>query len=131
MTTKSLMRLCAAFESTVGAFVIAWPDFVIRDVFGGVSSRDVAVARGVGFILLFLGLACWPFEDDINPQTIWAQLIYNLLTALYLGYLRITGEFASNLLWPICVLHTVIAVLLVGIAYEKLSATKSGRANQH
>jgi hypothetical protein len=76
MTTKSLMRLCAASEGTIGACLIGWPDFVPREVLRGVSSLDVAVARGLGFVLLVLGLACWPFENDINPQTISAQLIY-------------------------------------------------------
>jgi hypothetical protein len=42
----------------------------------------------------------------------------NLLAALYLGYLKITGGFASTLLWPTCALYAVIALLMAGLACE-------------
>jgi hypothetical protein len=36
---------------------------------------------------------------------------YNLLAALYLGYLRIGGGFVSYLLLPACVVHALLAFL--------------------
>jgi hypothetical protein len=60
-----------------------------------------------------------------------ALLAYNLITALYLGYLKFAAGFVSALLWPIFVLHAVIALLLVGLAYERVSAANIGRVNQH
>ena len=132
MKTKTLLRVCASFEIVAGFVLIAVPDFVIREIFGGGPlSSDVAIVGGGGLGLLLLGLVCWPIGDDIDEQLLWAQLAYNLPAALYLGYLRLKGGFTSALLWPTCALHGLIAMLLVGLVYEKFSTVKPGRANQH
>jgi hypothetical protein len=80
--------------------------------------------------LLCLGLVSWPIADDIDPSIIWAQLAYNVPTATYLAYLKLSGAFSSNLLWSLCVLHAVVAVLLAGTARGEFLAARSGRANQ-
>jgi hypothetical protein len=51
-------------------------------------------------------------------------LTYNLLTTLYLGYLRIGGGFAGYLLWPAFVLHALLTLLLARPAKEE--ATRKG-----
>jgi len=131
MTTRTLLRLCATFEGVTGIALMTEPDFIVRELFGGGLSGDIAIARAAGLCSFFLGLACWPIGDDIAGQVIWAQLAFNLLTALYLGYLKLAGGFVSALLWPVCVLYAVIALLMAGLAYESVSAAKTGRANQH
>ena len=119
MTKQTLLRVCAAFEIATGVASIANPDFVVREIFGGGSSGDFAITRAVGVGPLVLGLVCWPSGDDIAARIIWAQLAYNLFTAIYLGFLRLAGGFASTLLWPLCALHAVIALMLAGLVYEK------------
>jgi hypothetical protein len=47
----------------------------------------------------------WPVGEDIDAKLLSAQLTYNSLTALYLGYLILEGGFTSALLWPTCALH--------------------------
>jgi hypothetical protein len=131
MTTRTLLRLCATFEGVTGIALMAEPDVIVRELFGGGLSGDITIARAAGFCLFFLSLVCWPSEDDTAGQVIWAQLAYNLLTALYLGYLKLAGGIVSALLWPVCALYAVIALLLAGLAYERVSAAKTGRANQH
>ena len=131
VTTRTLLRLCATFEGVTGIALMTEPDFIVRELFGGGLSGDIAIARATGLCSFFLGLACWPIGDDIAGQVIWAQLAFNLLTALYLGYLKLAGGFVSALLWPVCVLYAVIALLMAGLAYERVSAAKTGRANQH
>jgi hypothetical protein len=64
-----------------------------------------------GFGLLSLAIACSPGKVA-DGQAIRALVVYNLLAGLYLGYLRVAGEFAGYLLWPACVLHVVLALLL-------------------
>jgi hypothetical protein len=131
MTTKTLLRVCATFDGVTGIVLMAEPDFSVRELFGGGLSDNIAIARAAGLCSFFLGLACWPSGDDIAGQVIWAQLAYNLLTALYLGDLKLTGGFVSALLWPVCAQYAVIALLLAGLAYERVSAAKIGRAIQH
>ena len=132
MTTKTLMRLCAAVEGATGVALFAAPDLVIRMVFGGGFTSDIAVARGAGLAPFVLGLACWPIGNDIPARVIWAQLTYSLLVGLYLVYLRVGGGFAGSLLWPASGLHAVMALLLAGLAYEKYcgkdNSSKSGIA---
>jgi hypothetical protein len=131
MTTKSMLRLCAAFEGTMGIALILNPDFVVREFFGGGASGDVTAARVTGVILLFLCLKCWPVGDDIEVRAVWALLTYDLLATFYLGYLKLVAGFLSALLWPIFLLHAVIALLLIGLASERFSAAMIDRANQH
>jgi hypothetical protein len=130
MTTKSLLRLCAGFVGATGLGLIISPGFVVL-LSGGGLSGDRVMAGGVGLVLLLLSLKCWPNGDDIDGRAVWALLAYNLFTALYLGYLKFTAGFVSALLWPIFVLHAVIALLLVGLAYERVSAANIGRVNQY
>src|SRR5271165_3790926 len=128
MTTRTLVRLSSAIEAATGVALIAVPEFVARLLLGvGLSDSGVAVARVGGFALLSLGLACWPTADSTTLSAVRALFAYNLLAALYLGYLRVSGEFVAFLLWPACALHAVLALLFARPAY---SAAKSAQANK-
>ncbi len=121
MTTRTLVRLSSAIEAATGVGLIAVPDLVARVLLGvGLSASGIAVGRVAGFGLLSLGLACWPTADDATPSAVRALFVYNLLAALYLGYLRANGEFIALLLWPACVLHAVLALMLGRRTIESL-----------
>ena len=129
MTTRTLVMLSAAIEAATGVALIAAPDFVAHVLLGaGLSGGGIAVGRVGGFALLSLGLACWPGGDDATAHATWALFTYNLLAALYLGYLRVGGGFVSYLLWPACALHALLTLLLARPAYERLSAAKTAQA---
>jgi hypothetical protein len=107
------VRLSAAIELATGIALIVAPGFVVRVLLGAdASGAGIAVARVAGLGLLSLGVACWPGGNETTPQTARALFIYNLLTALYLGYLRVGAGFVSYLLWPACVLHALLTILL-------------------
>src|SRR5260370_3789454 len=116
MTPRTLLRLCATFEGVTGIALIVEADFIVRELFGGGLSGDIAIARAAGLCSFFLGLACWPSGDDIAGQVIWAQLAYNLLTALYLGYLKLAGGFFRGFLFPGWALYALIRLPLGGRA---------------
>jgi hypothetical protein len=59
------------------------------------------MTRGAGFVLLLLSLKCWPRGDDIDGRGL-----------------------VNTPLRTVLVLHAVIALLLVGLAYERVSASK-------
>jgi len=123
VTTRMIVRVSSAIEAATGVALIAVPDFVAHLLLGSeLSSSGVAVGRIAGFGLLSLGLACWPTADDATPSAVRALFVYNLLAALYLGYLRVSGEFVAFLLWPACALHAVLALLLARPAYRRASA---------
>jgi|SRR5271166_5197881 len=129
MTTRTLARLSAAIEAATGVALIADPDFVVHLLLGaGLSDSGIAVARVGGAGLLSLGLACWPGGNKATVQATRALFAYNLLAALYLGYLRVGGGFDGLLLWPACALHAVLTLLFARPAYETVVA--SGRPDQ-
>ncbi|HME34143.1 MAG TPA: hypothetical protein VKF84_02815 [Candidatus Sulfotelmatobacter sp.] len=119
MKTRTLVMVSAAVEAATGVALIAVPDLVARLLLGtGLTGSGVAVARVAGFGLLSLAIACWPGGDDISPHATRALFLYNLLAGLYLGFLRVGGEFAGYLLWPACVVHVLLAFLLARPAYK-------------
>ena len=124
------MLLDAGLEIVTGVALIAAPNVVSRLLLGvSLSGGGIAVGRVAGLGLLSLGVACWPSATDASVQTTRALLTYNLLTTLYLGYLRIGGGFDGYLLWPAIVLHAVLTVLLalVGWDFSRRLRGTSGR----
>jgi hypothetical protein len=81
--------------------------------------------------LLSLGLACWPYRAVVTAQATSALFVYNLLAALYFAYLGAAGGFSGYLLWPVCVLHGVIAILLARPAYDAVRRRPLGPAAFH
>jgi len=130
MTIRTLLMLSAALEAATGVALIAAPELVARVLLGAeLSGSGVAVARLAGCGLLALGLACWPGKDDVTSQGTRALFVYNLLAGLYLGYLRVDGDFVSFLLWPACAVHTLLALLLARPAYVGVLTAKAVRPN--
>lgn len=110
--------LSAAVEVATGVALIVIPGLVAHVLLGsGLSDSGIAVARLTGIALLCLGLACWPGGDGATQHAIRALFTYNLLAALYLGYLRVGGGFVSYLLWPACIVHACLALWLARPAY--------------
>jgi hypothetical protein len=98
--------------------LILSPTLVVDVLFGvDLSQGGVAVGRVGGFALLSLAIACWP-RSATPTQATQALFVFNLLTALYLGYLKMGGAFPSYFLLPACLLHLVLAILLARPAYQ-------------
>lgn len=128
MTTKALVMVSSTIEAATGLALIIDPELVARILLGtDLLGGGIAVSRVAGAALLALGLACWPSMDDATAQTTRALFIYNFLAAIYLGYLRAGGDFVSYLLWPVCALHALLALLLARRAYAKFSAVRAAR----
>ena len=128
MTTKTLVAVCASIEAAIGLALITEPGLVVRILLGtGLVAGGIAVSRLAGVALLALGVACWPSESGATAQTTWALFIYNFLAAAYLAYLRVGEGFVSYLLWPVCALHALLAVLLARPAWEIFSGAKAVR----
>jgi hypothetical protein len=113
MNTKMVLTASAAIEGATGAALIIIPEIVSRVLLGvELNSAGVALARVAGLGFLSLAIACWTRGNGANLQAIRALFVYNLLAGLYLGYLRVGGGFTGYLLWPACILHVVLALLL-------------------
>jgi hypothetical protein len=110
MSTRTLVTFGAVLEMLTGAALLGAPETVARLLLNtGLADGGTAVARLAGLALFSLGVACWPAADA--PAT-RALLIYNLLAALYLGYLGGLLGYTGYLLWPAFALHCVLTLLL-------------------
>lgn len=113
----------AVIELGTGIAVIAVPNLAARLLLGTeLSASGIAVARVAGFALLSLAIACWPSEHATSAEATRALFVYNLLAGLYLGFLRVGGEFAGVLLLPASIVHILLGLLLVRPAYRGASA---------
>ena len=118
MTTRLLARVSAAIEVTTGCALLVAPTFTVHLLMGAsLASGGIAIGRLGGLGLLSLGMALWPGQDVVTPQTTTALFTYNLLAALYFAYLGVVEGFTGYLLWPAFALHSLLAVLLAGPAY--------------
>jgi hypothetical protein len=119
MTTRTVAAIAAVVEMTAGFALIANPSFVVHLLIGApLSDGGIAIGRVGGFGLLSLGLACWPSGAVVSAQVALALFTYNLFAAFYIGSLGVVGGFAGYVLWPACVLHGVLALLLARPAYQ-------------
>ncbi len=130
MTTRTLVGVSAAIEIATGIALITIPNAVAGLLLGAdLSGAGAAVGRVGGFGLLSLGLACWPDREGITARATWALLLYNLLAAVYLGYLSVGGVFVSKILWVAFGLHALLTPLFAQAAYKGASVAKAARAD--
>lgn len=126
MKTNILVRLAAGLEVLTGLALIARPTLVVRVLFStALNHGGIAVGRVGGFALFSFAIACWP-RNDATPQATQALFAFNLLTALYLGYLKFNGAFVSYILLPACLLHLVLTLLLAHPAYQRFRRVPHG-----
>jgi hypothetical protein len=118
MKTKTLLMLSSSIEFVTGLALIAAPGLVANLLLSaGLAPGGQATARVGGIALVSLAIACWPRGEGEHAQPIVALFLYNLLSAFYLGYLKIGGEFSSFLLLPASALHGLLALLFARPAY--------------
>jgi hypothetical protein len=117
MKNKAL-ALAAALEMGTGLLLLAWPQIVVRLLFGvEISGIGVVVSRFGGICLVGLGVACWPGNDQ--PRAFYGMVTYSTLALLYLTYIGVRGEMVGVLLWPAVVAHAILVVLLVRVRYRE------------
>lgn len=114
MKTKTLLIISSSIELLTGLAVIAAPSLVTRVLLStSLTSGGEALGRVGGIGLFSLAIACWPRGDRELKQPATGLLVYNLLAALFLGYLRIGGGFHGYILVSACLLHALLALLFL------------------
>ncbi len=81
-----------------------------------IDGTATLLARFFGICLLALECACWPVADDGigGARVLGALLIYNVVFALYLAYVGLSGGPTGVLLWPAVAVHALVALVLAG-----------------
>ena len=105
---KKALTVAAVLEAATGVALLIVPSLVGRLLFGEeFTGIVISVARVLGIALLALGVGCWP-----GSTALCGMLTYSALVTLYLLSLAIRGEWVGPLLWPVVVIHALLAALL-------------------
>jgi hypothetical protein len=129
-----MLKICGGFEGALGLSLIVFPRLVLPAIFGGGLSGDLGflLARIPGVLLVVLGSTRWPTaEGEVPASIVWVQFAFNLSTACYLGYVRLAEGAGAMLLWPLCALHALMALIMVWATYERVWPLGAARANLH
>ena len=110
---KSLLKITAVVETLTGVALVASPSLLISVLMGASleGSGALMVARITGFALLTLAIACWQSRNNENAKAILqAMLFYNVTIAILLVYCIFGEKFSGIGLWPVFILHIILAV---------------------
>jgi hypothetical protein len=111
---RYIVKAAAWLEIVVGAIFVTVPDIPCLLVFGAKpESVGRPLAHWIGVALIALGIACLPSKAaESQRSAVLGLLVFNIgatILFLWVGVTTVHG-FA---LWPVVILHAVIAVALL------------------
>ena len=115
MIKRFVIMAAACLEIVVGAIFLAAPDLPCRLLFA-VAPEGVAIplARFAGVALLGLGIACLPSKlAGSSRGAVLGLLAFNVGATVFFAWVAVATGFRGLLLWPVVILHAVIAIALV------------------
>ena len=114
MHQRSIVIAAAWLEIVVGACFVAIPDLPCVLLFA-VKPEGVAtpLARFAGFGLLALGIACLPSATTASRRGVVGLFVFNVGVTTLFAWIGVATSFHGYLLWPVVILHGVIATALL------------------
>jgi hypothetical protein len=112
---KKLLIFTSVLETILGIFLIIDPSLVFKLLLGIESTSIIEkISRLTGIVYLCFGAASYPVilaqGEFIKEPSVRAMFLYNLLAAVYLGYLKFAEKFTGEFLLPAVVLHFLITI---------------------
>jgi len=112
---KLLLMVMAVGEGVAGVGLLVMPAMTASMLIGASLDTPGALFAGrlAGAAILALAIACWQARnsarDGAATGIVAAMLFYNQATAFLLVYASIRLELQSTLIWPVFVLHQMLA----------------------
>jgi hypothetical protein len=104
----------AWLEIIVGASLVAVPDVLCVLLFATKPEGiGVPLARFAGFGLLGLGIACLPSTATASRRGVVGLFVFNVGVTILFAWVGVVTTVHGFLLWPVVILHAVIATSLV------------------
>ncbi|HLK09197.1 MAG TPA: hypothetical protein VKV30_14675 [Candidatus Angelobacter sp.] len=114
MLQRSTVIAAAWLEIVVGAICVVFPGLLCALLFAerpeGIA---ILLARFAGFGLLGLGIACLPSATTVPRRSIVGLLVFNVGVTVLFCWIGVATSFHGILLWPVVILHGVIAAALL------------------
>ena len=115
MRQRFVVGTAAWLEIIVGVLFLAVPEVLSLLVFGArPEALGMALGRFAGIALLALGVACLPSRDAGSPRNVVLVLFaFNSAVAILFACVGIVTALHGLLLWPVVILHAIIAGALL------------------
>jgi hypothetical protein len=115
---KKLLKFTSVLETLLGVFLIIDPSLVLKSLFNMDSTASIiALSRLTGIVYFCFGIVCFPpneISGNYNKSpVVRAMFLYNILAAIYLGYLKFVSGYDGRLLFPAVILHVLITLCFV------------------
>ena len=114
MRRRPVIMAAAWLEIVVGAVLITAPGVLCRLLFAAKPERvGLTLARFAGIGLFALGIACLPSATTESDRSAVGLFLFNFGMVILLAWVGATTELRGVLLWPVVVLHAMIATALL------------------
>ena len=111
---RTVLAVAAWVEILVGCSFILVPETQSQFVFGvTVEGAGIHFARFSGVALIGLGIACLPSKfSDSNSVAVRSLFLFNIAATIFFALVGVAATSRGVLLWPVVILHAVIAAAL-------------------
>ena len=126
MRQRFVVGAAAWLEIIVGALFITVPDVLCLLLFGAKPEAiGMPLGRFAGIALVALGIACLPSRDAGSRRNVVMDLFaFNAGVAILFAWVGVATALHGFLLWPVVILHTIIAAALLPQVLAKGSVAK-------
>jgi hypothetical protein len=127
MLQKTAVMLVACVEIAVGGSFVTVLDVPCRALFATTPEGvGIPLARFAGVTLVALGIACLPSKAEVPRRSaMLGLLVYNVGATVLLAWVAIATTFRGTMLWPVVVLHALIAAALLPQFLTRTTLSKS------
>ena len=115
MLQRTVVIVAAWLEIVVGASFVTALEVPCRLLFAA-TPEGVAIplARFAGVALVALGIACLPSKAaGPGRSAMLGLLVFNVGATIFFAWVAVATTFRGLLLWPVVILHAVIAAALL------------------
>ena len=115
MRQRFVVGAAAWLEIIVGALFITVPDVLCLLLFGAKPEAiGMPLGRFAGIALVALGVACLPSRDAGSRRKVVLDLFaFNVGVAILFAWVGVATALHGFLLWPVVILHAIIAGALL------------------
>ena len=126
MRQRFVVGAAAWLEIIVGALFITVPDVLCLFLFGAKPEAiGMPLGRFAGIALVALGIACLPSRDAGSRRNVVMDLFaFNAGVAILFAWVGVATALHGFLLWPVVILHAIIAAALLPQVLAKGSVAK-------
>lgn len=110
---RTAVMMAAWVEILVGFSFLLVPNVQSQLIYGATPEGLGDIwARFAGLALIGLGISCLPLNLAETRQGVRGLLVFNIGATIFFAWVAVATTFRGVVLWPVVILHAVIAVAL-------------------